>query len=126
MTRYLLAATLVTMTACATPQPQALNDESGDEPPAQQEPGGDSIEAYAAPEVSAESSTEMQPEAVVVSDDVVCNYETPTGSRIKVRVCRSRAVVDEHSKAVQQRIEEMRRQTPITSNPPGMTGSSNP
>jgi len=89
-------------------------------------PAEEGIEVYVAQEVVDESSTETRPETVVVSDDVVCNYETPTGSRIKVRVCRSRTVVDEHSKAVQQRLEEMRRQTPITGNPPGMVGPNNP
>ena len=63
------------------------------------------IEEFEAPNVG-ETPPEMIPRAAKVESPVVCERVTPTGSRIPVRVCRSRAEIEEREKADQKMLRE--------------------
>ena len=55
------------------------------------------------------ATTTQQPRQALVSpNDVICTRETPTGSRVAVRVCRSRAEVEQREIEDRQMLREMR------------------
>ena len=122
MYRILLAASALSLASCATPgttssgplpaagQPASASAES--ELVAQQavEPGsaapeGEEIEVVAVPGVAPAPAAAAQV-ASGAGSEVVCRREIPTGSRLPVRVCRSRAEIEARKERDQAWLDE--------------------
>jgi len=54
-------------------------------------------------------------QAVASASDIVCTREVPTGSRVAVRVCRSRAEIEERQTQDRDTLREMRTESAMTS-----------
>lgn len=54
------------------------------------------------------TSNPQQRQALVSPNDVICTREVPTGSRVAVRVCRSRAEMEQRRAEDRQALREMR------------------
>lgn len=122
MYRVLVAACALIMAACAVHDatPSAATPQAGQiaEPPAQTQlvaqeaaepdtgtPAEEGIEVVAVPGVSPASAGTAKA-ATGSSSEVVCRREIPTGSRLAVRVCRTRAEIDARQQRDQAWLDE--------------------
>ena len=58
--------------------------------------------------INACTTSDLQPGQALSANDVVCTREVPTGSRVAIRVCRSRAETEQRRAEDRQTLREMR------------------
>ena len=132
MNQFLLVSTLFVVAGCATPSPEPSNSESvqatessSSELPEHIDPvedfedaevvagnyeSSESIEDVEAPDVD-ESPAALVQQPRMVEPEVVCEWTVPTGSVLKVKVCRKQADIDRNRLTDQELMDDIKQST---------------
>ena len=127
MNRFLLVTMLFVVAGCATPSPEPSQSESFQATesssnellehnnPAENIGGTqtvaknfEGIEDVEAPGVS-ETAQAVMPPPRLVESDVVCEWTIPTGSTLRVKVCRRQSDIDRNRITDQRLIDDIKR-----------------